>query len=62
MKYKAKKSYADSEKNYSHFGSPAKHGRLLRGEWVEITTPPDELIEHLTQWGKPKKKEVKDGN
>jgi len=62
MKYKAKKSYREIEKNFSHFKSPIKHKRLLNGEWVEITSPPDELKEHLTQWGKKVPKEKKDGN
>jgi|TARA_R100000750_G_C2309711_1_gene82010 hypothetical protein len=49
MKYKAKESYAklSLDKTYYNMGSPAKHENLLKGQWVEITSPPESLLKHL---------------
>jgi len=47
MKYKAKASYKRAKVNYNTLGSPAKHQRLLNGDWVEITEPEKDIIKHL---------------
>ena len=56
MKYKANAEYKASKKNYIHFGSPAKHGRLMAGESVEITKVPAGLKKLLDEVGKPQAK------
>ena len=49
MEYTAKDSYKSAKKNFTHFGSVAKHERLLAGKVVEIGAPPKELMKHLKQ-------------
>ena len=56
MKYKANADYKKSKINYSNLGSPAKHGRLMDGESVEITEVPTKLKGLLVEVGKPKAK------
>jgi len=56
-KYKAKASYKklDDSENFNAFSSASKHRRLMDGQSVEIADIPEELSEHLTKEGKPKK-------
>ena len=56
MKYKANAEYKKSKKNFCNFGSPAKHGRLMAGESVEITKVPAGLKKLLDEVGKPQAK------
>lgn len=55
MKYKAKKSYFElkDKDNFIAFSSQRKHEQFLKGEEVEITSPPKKLMKHI--------EEVKDG-
>ncbi len=51
MEYKAKEPYMklDDDENYNAYFSPAKHQRLMKGDWVEIDSPPPSLKKHLTK-------------
>ena len=51
MKYKIKESYKNlkDDKNYNAYGSPAKHGRLMAGEILELTDVPKGLKTHLEE-------------
>ena len=53
-KYKIKKSYLDLKdtENYCSLGSPAKHGRLVDGEILELTNVSDKIMPHLQEIGK----------
>ena len=57
MKYKAKESYAKAKRTFWHIADLGKHERLLAGEEVEITSPPEEFMKHL----EPIKEGEKDG-
>jgi|TARA_Y100000034_G_scaffold114895_1_gene151464 hypothetical protein len=53
-KYKIKKSYLELKdtENYCSLGSPAKHGRLIAGETLELSDVPEKVKSHLQEVGK----------
>ena len=53
-KYKIKESYLElkNTENYCSLGSPAKHGRLVAGETLELANVPDRIKSHLQEVGK----------